>query len=158
MSSSSSPDPGQGPAGGYVDTIRHLLERALQTLAVELPSGFTRLCSVGRGSSIELGIDDERFLVVFDDTGGVDLTDADADADPATVHLTTSRATVAAVLGGGLSLTDAVDTDRLSIQGPVDRVVQLHDTLVAFMQGAVRCPSMAAIGAHLNERSPIDRI
>jgi hypothetical protein len=63
--------------------------------------------------------------------------------------LVTGRGVLADVLDARLSLTRAVLTDALEVVGPLASLMALHEGLVTYVHGAVRCPSFPSLLARL---------
>ncbi len=154
MSSNSWARPAAGGAGGASPEtpVRTLTERAIEILAVELPPGFERLCRVGAGTGVLVEIDDERFTIAFPDRGPVDVTDP-APAT-ATVLVRVPRTVVALLVEGRTTVLEAVIDRRLTVVGPLDDVRRLWSILMAFVDAAMRCPSMPALRAELDGNRP----
>lgn len=57
------------------------------------------------------------------------------------IELDSSRRTILDVVDGRLTLEDAVWEERIRLFGSLDALLLFLDALVAYLQGAVRCPS-----------------
>lgn len=161
MSSSSS---SELSAPTPVETVEQLLSAAIGLLARELPTGFTRFVDRGQGLAAHIEIDDETFTVDFSIPGSVDVLPDPVRVDVAVVgpaavngvQLRSSRSAVDDVLRGRVSMVELLADDRLRVVGPLASISQLDDTLIAFMQAAVRCPSMPDLLRRFSETAVID--
>jgi hypothetical protein len=125
----------------------------------EQPELYAGLCEALAGLRIEIRVDRECLIVGFD-SGGHRL-EAEMATEPAAAdaRFRASRSTVLDVLDGHISLAEAVLTGRLEAYAPLARLLELHDALLLYVNGAVRCPSFSALldrfraGATAAERS-----
>ena len=120
-------------------------------MASEQPDSFDSFLAVGSSLTVDIAVADERFVVDFGDESDLGiLTEPDEHRlmNP-TVRISSTREAIAAVLGGRSTLEESVLTGELDIVGELAEIALLHDALVAFMHGAVRCPSMPQVLARL---------
>jgi hypothetical protein len=103
------------------------------------------MCTQLSGRSVELCVGAERFHLAFT-PGHARVEPAGPGAD---VLLLTGRHVIADVLDARLSLTEAVLTDALEVVAPLSSLGVLHEGLVTFIHGAVRCPSFPSLLARL---------
>jgi hypothetical protein len=113
------------------------LEHSMTLLAAEKPLVYARLCAFLRDREARVTVDDERTGIAFP-AGAFRLCD---DVEHPFIELSSSRATVLAVVDGRLTLEEAVWGEHLELRGHLDDLVRFHDALVLYLHGAVRCPS-----------------
>lgn len=119
--------------------IATLLAESFELLKTRLPQAHARMLALLRGSEIELVLDDECMRLRFEH--GVELSPANTDeplSSPPRIEC--SLAAIVAVLDAKLTLAEAVESDALRVRADLDRLVHLHDGLLAYVHGAVRCP------------------
>jgi hypothetical protein len=119
--------------------IAALLAESFELLAARLPQAHARMLALLRGSEIELVLDGERIRLRFGH--GVELNNQNVDEPTSSgPRIECSVATILAVLDARLTLPEAVESDALRVRADLDRLVFLHDGLLAYVHGAVRCP------------------
>ena len=77
-------------------------------------------------------------------------------AGPATaagVRIAVGRRAILDVLDARVSLAEAVESDRIAVQGSLDDVLCAHDALIAYLHAAVRAPSVPGLSAELRAGS-----
>ena len=130
--------------------VAGLLAESFEVLAREQPEAYSRMCARLEGLSVSLGVDGERFAAAF--------TPRSAWVRPVSgeepVRVLTRRSTVLDVLDDRQSLTEAVLTDAVDVVGPIHTLLRLHEGLVVYVQGAVRCPGFASLLQRLREAGP----
>ena len=126
--------------------VAGLLDESLAVLQREQPALYARLCEALAGLQIEVRVDRERMIVGFE-PGGHRIAAEIAGAEPsaAGARFRASRGAVLDVLDGRISLAEAVLTGRLEAYAPLARLLELHDALLLYVNGAVRCPSFPAL-------------
>ena len=128
----------EGPVG-------RLLAESFTALAREQPALHARMCTQLRGRRVEVCVGAERFHLAFAaERAQVEPVGPEADA-----LLITGRHVIADVLDARLPLTEAVLTDALEVVAPLPSLMALHEGLVTFVHGAVRCPSFPSLLARL---------
>lgn len=122
-------------------SVQKLLAESFAVLALELPAAWARFCRSLEGRWIELNVDEERFAVRFT-PGRADVGRAGdaSDAAPDAI-IATSRRTILDVLDARLTLREAVLGDRLQVVAPLSMMEPLHEGILAYVHGGVRCPS-----------------
>lgn len=99
-----------------------------------------RLCRGLGERTIRLTVDGEvRYLSM---RGGRHVVESEGAAG---VELRTDRAAIVELVEARRSLLDAVLLERLSLRGAPEELASLYDTLVVFIQGAVRSRSLPAL-------------
>jgi hypothetical protein len=122
-------------------SIERLLMESFSVLEAELPPAWQRFCACLDRHSVELRIDDEAFVVrLIRQRPVISAPDADADA-----RIETTRQAILDVLDARLSLRDAVLRDALRVTAPLATVNRLHDGIIAYVHGGVRCPSFPSL-------------
>lgn len=125
-----------------IGPVAALLAESFEVLAAEQPPAHARMCARLAGLAVELRIDGERLTAAFAD-GRARVR---AGGDPAAhVRVVTSRRAILDVLDARRSLSDAVLADEVEVVGALDRLVQAHAGLLAYVHGAVRCRSFAGL-------------
>lgn len=128
----------EGPVG-------RLLAESFVALEHEQPALHARLCEQLQGRKVEVCVGSERFLLGFV-PGSAWVEPA---GPPAEALLLTGRRALGDVLGARLSLGEAVLTDAVEVVAPLASLMALHDGLVTYVHGAVRCPSFPSLLARL---------
>lgn len=119
--------------------IATLLAESFELLATRLPQAHARMLELLRGSELELVLDSERIHLRFGH--GVELSRSDGnERQSSTPVIECSLSTIVAVLDAERTLAEAVESDALRVRADLDRLVHLHDGLLAYVHGAVRCP------------------
>ena len=127
--------------------IAPLLAESFAVLSREQPEAYARMCERLEGLSVSLEVEGEHFAAGF--SGRRAHVRAATGGEAARV--TTRRCTVLDVLDDRQSLTEAVLTDAVEVVGPLDTLLRLHEGLVVYVQGAVRCPGFAPLLRRLRE-------
>ncbi len=112
--------------------IAALLAESFAILASRLPDAYARMTALLHGCEAELVLDGESIDLRFGP--------APARSSRPLPRIECSLATVLAVLDARLTLAEAVEIDALRVRSDLDRLVLLHDGLLAYVHGAVRCP------------------
>lgn len=118
-------------------STRQLLGESFAVLARELPAAWLRFCARLEGRVVELHVDGERFAVRFA-PGAAAIEEA---SDVADARIATTRRTILDVLDARLTLRDAVLRDLLQVVAPLPMMESLHEGILAYVHGGVRCPS-----------------
>jgi hypothetical protein len=127
------------------EAVAVLLRRSLAHLASEVPSAYRHLLGVLGPLVIELDVDGERFAL----WAGPRVEVVDGPAPEAGARIAIPRTTVIDVLDAKVALSEAVESDRITVRGSLDDVLRAHDTLIAYAHAAVRAPSVPALLAEL---------
>lgn len=117
------------------------MRRSLEVLARELPHGYARVAALLGGLRVTIEVDDERLGVVGDGAG---LTVVSQVLSPAATARGSSDA-LRGILEGRQTLDHAILTDAVLLQGSLPALAAFYETLVAYFNAAVRCPSFAAL-------------
>ncbi|MFV8750950.1 sterol-binding-like protein [Nannocystaceae bacterium ST9] len=117
--------------------IAALLAESFELLAARLPQAHARVLGLLRGHEVELRLDHEAIALRFGP--GVDVRAA-TELDPARPRIECSLGTIVAVLDARLTLAEALESDSLRVRADLERLVHLHEGLLAYVHGAVRCP------------------
>lgn len=128
-------------------TVSEQLERSFALLRERLPRGWARVgAALGSLSvTIELGPSEPAPIVVRGGTDGPRVVHERSATATSEVHIAVTPATVLAVLDGELPLARAVVDDRLQIRGRLEHVAAVHEAIVAYVHGGVRCPGFPAL-------------
>lgn len=129
MSSSSSEDD---------ELIGPLLRESFEVLSREHPEAYARMCMCLADLSVVIGVDEERFVAEFSaQRAWVRAARSDERARP---HVFTRRPTLLDVLDNRQELTRAVLTDAVEVVRPMEELLRMHEGLLFYVRGAVRCP------------------
>jgi hypothetical protein len=123
--------------------------RSLDILRRECPEAYLRVCSSLARLVVALEVDGERVVLGFRPEH-IDVLSADERAD---VDASTTRATIAHLYDGRLTIGKAIVSDAVLLKGRVDDLVGFHDALLDYVRGAARCPSFPPLVAAY--RSPL---
>ena len=117
--------------------FREFLDVSLRLLEAEHPSGYARLLGLLEGREARVTMDGKTLGIAFR-REGFDLHD---DVPHPFIELRATRDEVLAVAAGELSLEKAVREERVWLRGRLEDVVRFHESLLAYLHSAVRCPS-----------------
>jgi hypothetical protein len=129
------------------ESVASLLRRSLDHLEAEVPENYHHLLRELGQLFVMIEVDGEQCSI----RGGARLDITDSGDDTAAVRIATSRAAIVSVLGAELSLSQAVEADRVVVRGSLDDVVRAHDALLAYAHAAVRAPSIPGLLTALRE-------
>lgn len=119
--------------------IATLLAESFELLARRLPQAHARMLALLHGHEVELVLDAEPIHLRFGH--GVELSRFAVDEPkPGCARIECTLTAIVAVLDAKLTLAEAVESDALRVRADLDRLVHLHDGLLAYVHGAVRCP------------------
>lgn len=127
------------------ERVSSLLRRSVEHLEHEVPDNYRLLVAELGPMVVELDVDGEIFTL----HGGDRLRVSDGAADTASTRITTSRVTILDVLDARVALGEAVEAGRVSVRGSLDNVQRAHDTLLAYVDAAVRASSQPTLLAEL---------
>jgi hypothetical protein len=91
-----------------------------------------------QGSEVELVLDGEPIHLRFG-LDEIELSPA-REPMPGCPRIECTLAAIVGVLDAQLTLAEAVESDAVRVRADLDRLVHLHDGLLAYVHGAVRCP------------------
>jgi hypothetical protein len=127
------------------EQVSSLLRRSVQHLAYEVPDSYRLLSDELGPMVVELDVDGE----VFSLTGGAHVVISDGAAVKPGVRIGTSRQAILGVLDAEVTLGEAVEAGTVTVQGSLDDVQRVHDSLLAYVHAAVRASSQPALLAEL---------
>jgi len=122
-------------------SFRAFLGRSLEAIALEVPSLERALAASLAGTLVRLCVDDER-MVVATRRDGLVLVD---DRPDVVVELATDSATLLDLTSGETSFLRAALDERMVVRGAPDEVVRFYDSLILYLQAAVRSPSLPGL-------------
>ena len=128
-----------------VERVSSLLRRSVGHLEDEVPDSYCLLVAELGPIAVELDVDGE----VFSLRGGDRLEVSDGAADTADVRIVTSRVTILDLLDAAVGLGEAVEAGRVYVRGSLDDVQRAHDSLLAYVHGAVRASSQPGLLSEL---------
>ena len=123
-------------------SVQGLLAESFRVLAAELPAAWERFCAALDGLAVEIAVDGERFTVRFVFRAATITTET---SRPAEARIETTKATILDVLDARLSLHDAVMREALQLIAPLALLGPLHQGILAYVHGGVRCPSFPSL-------------
>jgi hypothetical protein len=121
--------------------FRHFLRRSLEVLERELPAGYADVASRLGRRAVKIEVDGERLCLVGN---GVELSLAPTPLHPDASARGTSSA-LRAILQGEHTLDSAILADAITLQGSLPQLAAFYETLHAYFNAAVRCPSFAQL-------------
>jgi hypothetical protein len=128
--------------------VASLLAESFAVLAAELPAAYERMSAKLAGQSVSLNVDGERFVVAFAEGKAQVRVVGEGEKGEelsAPVRITTSRRAILEVIDAERSLAEAVLADEVDVMGDLERLVEAREGLLAYVHGAVRCPSFPAL-------------
>jgi hypothetical protein len=123
------------------EPVSSLLQRSVEHLSHEVPDSYRLTADTLGPVVVAVDVDGERFSM----SGGDELTVAVGDTDAAHVRVATTRAAIVDVLDAVVGLADAVEAGTVKVSGPLDHVLRVHDTLLAYVHATVRAPAQAGL-------------
>jgi hypothetical protein len=134
--------------------LRPFVERSLQLLEREAPHFHARVCLTLRGRRVLVGGlagSGERPFALSFDGGMVDCVEPDGAED---VHFGIDRVTILALVDGEWTLEHALREERFDVRGRLGDVADLFDGWLAYVRGAIRCPSFPQLLSEFRADSP----
>ena len=129
------------------ESVASLLRRSLEHLAAEVPESYGHLLAELGPLVIEIEVDGEVFSI----RRGTQLEVTDGGDDAGGAWVATSRAAIVDLLDAEISLSEAVEADRVMVRGSLEEVVRAHDALLAYAHAGVRAPSIPGLLTALRE-------
>lgn len=131
------------------ESVAALLRRSVGHLADEVPASYRLVLDRLGPLVVGLDVDGEQFAL----RGGhhLDVSDGQVSGGP---RITTSRAAILDVLDARIGLHDAVQAGAVTVEGSLDDILRVHDTLLAYVHAAVRAPSVPGLLSALREGAP----
>lgn len=114
--------------------FRSFLEESLSDIALNEPEAHSALRDALGSLTARLTNEDGDFTIAASNAG---WTFGEGDADVAVAF---DAATVLALVDGALTLTEAIDAERLRIFGSVAAVAAFYDALLIYLEGLLRAP------------------
>jgi hypothetical protein len=123
------------------------LEESLLVLRREMPAAHRAFVAVLEGRRVSIETEGERWVVSFDGDG------VTSHGEPAPVELAVAfdKGAVLDLVEGRVSLPRAVLGGRLGLHGTADAVDCFDRAVRRYVEGAVRCPSMASLLSRYGE-------
>jgi len=126
-------------------TATQLVADALACLRRERPDAHALFRDALGARTLAITLDREAFAVA---DGAIAPHDARAP-----VTITTTSATLDAILNGRIAVIDALLADDLELRGDADDLIRVAAAMNTFLQGAVRCASMPALAHRLAQQA-----
>ncbi len=127
--------------------VSSLLRRSFEHLEDEVPDSYRLMLNVLGSMVVQVDVDGELFSL----RGGPRLEVSDGTTDLARARITSSRAAILGLLDARFGLDEAVQAGTLDVQGALDDILRAHDTLLAYVHGAVRARSHPELLVALRE-------
>lgn len=118
------------------------LGRSLAVIARDVPPLHRRLAEHLRDRPVRVAVDVDVVDIVSD---GETLELRAAHGPPPTVRLRTNAPAILRLVDGDRSLEDAVLADEVELFGAAADLVMFHESLVLYLQAAVRCPALVSL-------------
>lgn len=134
--------------------IGPLLGESFLVLSREHPEAYARMCERLAGVSVVIGVDEERFVAEFSSQRAWVRAATEAERARA-AHVFTRRRTLLDVLDNRQELTQAVLTDAIELIRPLHELLRLHEGLMSYVRGAVRCPGFIPLLRRLRATGPL---
>jgi hypothetical protein len=119
------------------EQVSSLLRRSVGHLEDEVPASYRHMLEALGPLVVEVDVDGEVFLL----RGGRRLEVTDGPAGVSGARITSSRAAILDLLDARFSLDEAVQAGVVNVHGSLDDILRAHDTLLAYVNAAVRAPS-----------------
>ena len=113
--------------------VAALVEDALTMVSVEHRAAYDQLREALGARAIEACIGDETIRVAF------------ATEPTSNIDIRTDLETICEVLEGETPMFDVLVADRLQLVGSVDDLISVSAALTIFLEGAMRCISIATL-------------
>lgn len=133
------------------EQVSSLFRRSVQHLADDMPASYRLLVAELGPLVVELDVGGDVFSV---HAGGERLQVSDGPAQAAKVRVRTSRTAILDLIDAKVGLDEAVETGTVSVRGSLDDVQRTHDTLRAYLHGAVRAASVPTLLSELRAGTP----
>jgi hypothetical protein len=114
--------------------FRNFLEESLSDISLNEPEAHSALREALGSLSARLTSENGAFTIAASDAG---WTFGEGDADVAVAF---DAATVLDLVDGALTLTEAIEAERLRIIGSVAAVAAFYDALLVYLEGLLRAP------------------
>jgi hypothetical protein len=122
-------------------TFQRFLARSLEVLQRELPAGYADVATRLGRRAVKIDVDGERVCLTGD---GTELSLAAIPLHPAASARATATA-LRSILEGRHTLDSAILADAITLQGALPQLAAFYETLHAYFNAAVRCPSFAQL-------------
>src|SRR5262245_20407303 len=132
------------------EPVAALLRRSVGHLADEVPEGYRLVLDRLGPVVVGLVVEGEGFALC----GGARVAVSDGGPAAAGPRITTSRTAILDVLDARIGLHDAVQAGAVTVEGSLDDILQVHDTLLAYVHAAVRAPSVPGLLSGLRGEAP----
>ena len=123
------------------DSFAALVQRSLEVLRCEQPDAFAALASRLRDRRLRFVID-ARPLDLSSDGKNVTVGPP---GDSAIAELEPARRPLVDLLRGRTNLLDELARERIGLTGSAAALWELHEALLDYLRGAVRCPSFPSL-------------
>ncbi|PND57981.1 SCP-2 sterol transfer family protein [Mycobacterium sp. ENV421] len=128
------------------EQVSSLFRRSIEHLEEDVPASYRFMVAELGPMVVELGVGDDVFSVRAQ---GHRLQVSDGSAQAANVRIRTSRTTILDLIDANAGLDEAVEGGAVSVHGCLDDIQRAHDTLLAYIHGAVRAASVPALLSEL---------
>ncbi|MEZ0357518.1 SCP2 sterol-binding domain-containing protein [Mycobacterium sp. SA01] len=128
------------------EQVSSLFRRSIEHLEEDVPASYQMLVSELGPLVVELDVADDMFTV---HAASDRLHVSDGPAQKARVRIRTSRTAILDLIDAKVGLDEAVEAGAVSVHGCLDDIQRAHDTLLAYIHGAVRAASVPALLSEL---------
>ena len=121
------------------DSFQNFLETSLQLMRRECAPAYQVLCELLAPRQVAIAVDREEVVLAFTTERAAMLPPAAA--QPA-LRLQMKRETILDLTDGKFTLQEAILDGVVTVQGDLKELVLFHEGWLAYMRGAIRCPSL----------------
>jgi hypothetical protein len=121
------------------DSFQKFLETSLHLMQRECAPAYQYLCELLAPRQVAIAVDREEVTLAF--TAGQALLLPPGDAQPV-IRLQMKRETILDLTDGKFTLQEAILDGVVSVHGDLKELVLFHEGWLAYMRGAIRCPSL----------------
>lgn len=131
------------------DSAASFIGTSLKALRVECIQAYQAMCRLMEDRSVLIKISDETMVLVFHD-GQIDVIHPTEKSWPI-LSLGTNEQTLLDLADGKTTLLDALSAGQLELKGDITEIALVYETLIAYLRGAVRCPSFPHLFDHFRD-------
>ena len=124
------------------DSFQSFLEASLERMQRECTPAYNTICQVMAPRQVAVQVDEEALALAFTHEHAVTLPLANADP---VIRLQLSRSTILDLVDGKFTLQEAILDGLVNVHGDLKDLVLFHEGWLAYMRGAIRCPSFPAL-------------
>ncbi|WP_431232678.1 SCP-2 sterol transfer family protein [Mycolicibacterium psychrotolerans] len=133
------------------EQVSSLFRRSVEHLEDDVPASYRFVVAELGPLVVELAVGDDVFSV---HATGERLQVSNGPAQTASVLIRTSRNTILDLIDAKAGLDEAVEAGAISVHGCLDDIQRAHDTLLAYLHGAVRAATVPTLLSELRAGTP----